>query len=278
MFTHFKIGLFLIFSVSCYAEINEWSGSDYARNSSVQLSHAERLLNGIYLEGNEKILDIGCGDGKITALIAKRVLQGYVIGIDPSTSMLFKTEEHQSSNLSFFQNSAESFLFHEKFDHIFAIHVMHWIEDQRKALKNIYLHLKPGGAVHFILAPSKEGLPFHKALQKTLDIWENEFSGFINPQQVYDIESYRKLMVNAGFHIESIHYVFHESIHDNMEKLKFWIKQWLPHRKYLPEKKQDIFLDELLRNYLIEAGYNLDTSGSIKWGEYVLIIEGQRLK
>ncbi len=43
------------------------SGSDYARNSSVQLWHAERLLEELSLKGDEDILDVGCGDGKITA-------------------------------------------------------------------------------------------------------------------------------------------------------------------------------------------------------------------
>lgn len=54
----------LIFSYPLAAD--DWNGVDYAQNSSVQLSHAERLLNSLSLTGSESILDIGCGDGKIS--------------------------------------------------------------------------------------------------------------------------------------------------------------------------------------------------------------------
>lgn len=272
-----------IFSLFFFTEIlaDQWSGSDYAQNSSVQLSHAENLLLNLSLQGNEKILDIGCGDGKITALLSKKVPQGFVIGIDPSISMLTRAEEmHKqsgASNLTFCEGTAENFSFNEHFDHIIAIHVMHWIKEQEKTLKNIQAHLKPKGEVHFIFSPSKEGLPFHKALQKTLCDWSEDFNGFVNPQQVFDMETYRKLMVDAGFHVKGIHYVYHESVHENKEKLKAWIKQWLPHGKYLSAIKQDVFLDELINNYLKEIGSSPDTSNPVLWGEYVLIVEGIKI-
>lgn len=261
---------------------DQWNGTDYAQNSSVQLSHAERLLANLPLRGNEKILDVGCGDGKITALLAKKVPQGVVIGIDPSSSMLIKAEnirEQNSdlSNLTFFEGAAENFSLPESFDHIIAIHVMHWVKEQEEALKNIYTHLKPAGQVHFILAPSKEGLPFHKALQRTIKVWEKDFIDFINPQQVFDMETYRKLMVKTGFHVKAIHYLYHESLHENKEKLKAWIKQWLPHGKHLSPNQQTLFLDELINNYLIELGSSPNTIDPVKWGEYVLIVEGSKI-
>ena len=260
---------------------DQWNGSDYARNSSVQLSHAERLLLSIPLQGDEKILDIGCGDGKITALLSKRLPHGAVIGIDPSISMITKAREmlktRELNNLSFCEGAAEDFSLNAQFEHIIAIHVMHWIKDQEKALKNIYDHLKSRGHVHLILAPSKEGLPFYKALQKTCNMWSEDLGGFINPQQVYDVETYRKLMVGAGFHVEAIQYVYHESVHESKEKLRDWVKQWLPHGKHLPAAKQDAFLDELMTNYMIEAGFSEEISSPVRWGEYVLIIEASKI-
>ncbi len=260
---------------------DQWNGTEYAQNSSVQLSHAQRLLSNLSLQGDEKILDIGCGDGKITALLSKKVPQGLVIGIDPSISMLTKAEETRKqsgcSHLAFYQGSAENFSLNECFDHVVTIHVMHWIKEQEKALKNIYTHLKPKGRVHFILASSKEGLPFYKALEKTLLAWSEDFDGFVNPQQVFDMESYRKLMVEAGFHIDAMHYIYHESRHDNKEKLKAWIKQWLPHGKYLSATKQDFFLNELIENYLIEIGFSSGTCTPVHWGEYVLIVEASKI-
>ena len=266
----------LFFCMEAFSD--QWSGIDYAKNSSVQLSHAEHLLSNLSLQGDEGILDVGCGDGKITALLAKRVPQGKVVGLDPSFSMLEKARgDHNDINLIFCEGSAENFTFEEQFDHVIAIHVMHWIKEQKSALENIYHHLAPEGHVHLILAPSKEGLPFYKALQKTIKTWEEDFTGFINPQQVFDMETYRKLMVEAGFQIETIHYVLHESIHESKEKLQAWIEQWLSYGKHLPIEKRPPFFTELLRNYLIEMRLPLDTSDKVAWNEYVLIVEGKKI-
>lgn len=271
--------LSLFFSIRL--EADEWKGAEYAQNSSVQLTHAERLLKNIFFAGNEKILDVGCGDGKITASLSKKVPQGIVIGIDPSQSMLSKAQELRKEgdlpNLFFYEGAAESFLLNEQFDHVFAIFVLHWVKEQENALRNIYAHVKPKGQVHFILAPSKEGLPFASALQKTLLAWDAEFKGFVNSQHFFDMETYRKLMVAAGFHVEAIHYVYHESIHETKGKLLAWVKQWLPHGKYLPDSKQDAFMEELISNYLVEVGVSPDTSEPVRWGEYVLIVEGRKL-
>lgn len=271
------LSIFMIFTGQAMSD--HWDGKDYAHNSSVQLSHAEWLLNRLPLTGDENILDIGCGDGKITALLAKRVPQGMVIGIDPSDSMLDKAEltcrENNLPHLHFQKGSAEEFSLEQRFDHIIAIHVMHWIKEQEKALKNIKHHLSPQGHVHFILAPSKEGLPFHRALQKTVRNWEQYFVDFTNPQQVFDMETYRKLMVTSGFRIEAMHYLHHESTHANKEKLQSWVKQWQPHAKHLPDEIREDFLRELINNYLIEVGLDPEISSPVKWEEYVLIVEAR---
>ena len=186
---------------------DHWSGSDYEPKLGLQFSQAERLLQSLHLQGDEKILDIGCGDGKITTLLSKMVPQGLVIGIDPSLSMLAQAEEVRKEsrcpNLSFCQGAAENFALNENYDHIFAIYVLHWVKEQAQALKNIHTHLKPNGQVHFIIVPSKEGLPFHTALQNTLLAWGEDFKEFVNPQQVFDMETYRKLIVRLAFILRS---------------------------------------------------------------------------
>lgn len=273
------IFFFIMISFFCIDGFSDgWSGADYAMHSSVQLSHAEYLLSNIPLKGDESILDVGCGDGKITAFLAKRVPFGKVMGIDPSFSMLTKAKEtHRENHLIFCEGSAEDFTLDEQFDHIVAIHVMHWIKEQKTALQNMYKHLKPNGHIHLILAPSKEGLPFYEALHKTVESRQEDFIDFVNPQQVFDMETYRKLMIEAGFQVEAIHYIRHESIHQSKEKLQAWIEQWLPHGKYLPEEKRSNFFTQLLSNYLSEMGLSSNTTDKVNWNEYVLIVEGKKV-
>ncbi len=65
--------------------MTEWDATDYARISGLQQVMAEEALALLDLDGVERILDIGCGNGKITAEIAARVPQGVVIGVDSSS-------------------------------------------------------------------------------------------------------------------------------------------------------------------------------------------------
>ena len=68
--------------------MTEWNASEYYRRSALQKWLAARSLTGIDLSGSERVLDIGCGDGKITAEIAERLPSGSVVGVDPSAAMI----------------------------------------------------------------------------------------------------------------------------------------------------------------------------------------------
>ncbi len=51
-----------------------WNAADYNRSSPAQQLWAQELIEKLGLLGNEQVLDIGCGDGKVTAALAKNVL------------------------------------------------------------------------------------------------------------------------------------------------------------------------------------------------------------
>ncbi|MBM3199095.1 MAG: class I SAM-dependent methyltransferase [Chlamydiae bacterium] len=270
---------FLLILASLSAE-DAWNGDAYAKHSSLQKTQAELLLSRIAWEGDEVVLDLGCGDGRMAACLADTLPRGKVVGLDPSLSMLQSAQKFQAPNLSFIQGRAEDFSLEERFDHVIAVYVMHWVQEQIQALQNIRLHLKEGGRFHFIIAPSKEGLPFDRALKKVLSraCWKQAFVDFVNPKQDYDIETYRKLVLQSGLHLEELHYFYDRSVHPTFDSLKQWVKQWLPHGKYLASSSielQEVFLSELLQAYLQEIGLPENTQGPIYWEEYILLVEGR---
>ena len=65
-----------------------WNAADYAANSAVQQTWARELIAQLHLRGDEHILDVGCGDGKVTAEIARAVPRGSVAGVDASAPMI----------------------------------------------------------------------------------------------------------------------------------------------------------------------------------------------
>ena len=66
----------------------KWNAAEYAANSAVQQSWARELIDRLHLQGDERVLDVGCGDGKVTAEIARAVRLGSVLGVDASPEMI----------------------------------------------------------------------------------------------------------------------------------------------------------------------------------------------
>lgn len=80
----------------------QWNPHDYAKNSAAQLKWARELRSRLILHGSESVLDVGCGDGKITADFAQALPQGQVVGIDSSPDMIgYAQETYSMPNLSF---------------------------------------------------------------------------------------------------------------------------------------------------------------------------------
>ena len=65
-----------------------WNAADYAANSAAQQIWARELIAQLHLRGDEHVLDVGCGDGKVTAELARAVPKGSVTGIDASPEMI----------------------------------------------------------------------------------------------------------------------------------------------------------------------------------------------
>ncbi len=96
-----------------------WNPADYARNSTAQLQWAQEFQSRLALSGTEALLDLGCGDGKITAALANSLPSGRALGIDNSEDMIrYAQAEHppsQHPNLRFRQLDARALDYRDEF-------------------------------------------------------------------------------------------------------------------------------------------------------------------
>jgi trans-aconitate methyltransferase len=126
-----------------------WNAADYAANSAAQHIWARDLIAQLHLRGDEHILDVGCGDGKVTAELARAVPKGSVTGIDASPEMIrfarktFPPGKH--SNLKFQVMDARHIRLARRFDVIFSSSVLHWVADHPAFLRGAAACLRPGG-------------------------------------------------------------------------------------------------------------------------------------
>jgi len=278
IFTCLCVGFFFLSPL--YSELNEWSGKEYSKHSSVQMEQAQEMIKRLDLKGGEWILDVGCGDGKISALLAEKVPKGMVIGIDPSPSMLEQAHKvklaYPFANLQFESGRAETFLYPHAFDVIVSLYVMHWIPDHLKALTNIRSHLAEGGKAYFVIATPKDDLPLGRALKRITEEWKTYFADFKTNQVFYDLEGYKNLFKKAGLQIEELRYTCHRTYHKNIQEWGNWIAQWLPHVKFLAPSDREAFIHRLQQLYIEESGQMRPSRAPILYTEYALIIEASR--
>ncbi len=122
-----------------------WDGAEYDRVNDLQRWVADRSLAELDLRGDERVLDVGCGDGRITAEVAARVPRGSVLGIDPSPGMLEVARTREAPNLAFAPGSVESMAYDAEFDAVLSFNALHWVADHDLAMRHVRQALVPDG-------------------------------------------------------------------------------------------------------------------------------------
>lgn len=236
----------------------KWTAEDYVANAFLQFRWAKKFFFDRYTwSGNERVLDIGSGDGRLTFLISQCTPFGDVLGIDNSLSMVSyasKTYE-ASSNLRFELVDAADLDFYSGnasiFDLVVAFHTLHWVENQRNVLAGIKASLKPGGKA-FLRLTSKGWDPVQDIADELINSekWRSQFAGFSDPIHRFSEEEYLCLVNEAGLRPIRIEDVVDDDVLPNIDVLMKQIKSWLPHVKYLSAQSQEEFLKDLATSYL----------------------------
>lgn len=127
---------------------SDWNAEEYAENSEPQWVTSMNELKKFEILQTDDVLDIGCGDGKITVYIATKLAKlSQVVGIDKSTNMIMLAKKiHKDiKNLEFRNLGATEITYDQEFEKVISFWTFHWIEDSSAALKKLYKSLKPGG-------------------------------------------------------------------------------------------------------------------------------------
>lgn len=252
-----------------------WDSTDYEKYSGAQQQWARELIGTLSLTGAETVLDIGCGDGKVTAEIAQLLDRGSVIGIDSSPSMLelaqkrFPINEH--ANLSFklldVVNTRSETSFASRFDVIFSNAALHWVKDHRPVIDGISSCLKPGGKI--LLQMGGKGnarvvVDVIKELQG-LPQYTSYFTDFEFPYGFLGSKDYQILLDDAGFIEQRIELIDKDMIHDGRAGLCGWIRTtWLPYTERIPEEQRDEFIEMIASRYLQRIPLDADGNAHVE--------------
>ena len=126
----------------------DWDAAAYDRLSSPMARWGETVVGWLELEGDECVLDAGCGTGRVTTRLLERLPRGHVIALDGSLSMIERTRERFDGDRRVEPTVADLMMplpIDEPVDAIQSTATFHWSLDHDTLFRNLANVLRPVG-------------------------------------------------------------------------------------------------------------------------------------
>ncbi len=255
-------------SSSLRSKSAKWNPADYAANSAVQQTWARELIASLNLRGDEHILDVGCGDGKVTAEIARAVPRGLAAGVDVSPQMIGFAQKTFSAkkfpNLEFHVMDARKIKFDRRFDLIFSNAALHWFDDHAAFLRGAAFVLKPGGRLVVSCGGRGNAQDVFVAARPEMRLqpWRGYFRKMPKPYFFYTPEDYEKWLPRFGFKMQGVRLVPKDATYDGPDGFAAWVRTtWLPYTQRVPEELREAFIAAVTDRYV--AKHPPDADGKV---------------
>jgi trans-aconitate 2-methyltransferase len=188
------------------ASAANWDASRYHRVAQPHASWGASVLDRLNLQGEEVVLDAGCGSGGVTAQLLERLPRGHVIAADHSAAMLDQARETLAAwvdRVTFVQADLLEIdrILERPVDVVFSTAVFHWIADHQRLFNGLHGALRPDGRLvaqcgggdnlaRFVQSTDAVAArpPFATVLQG-LDLWRH----------YYGVDDTRQRLLDAGF-------------------------------------------------------------------------------
>ena len=186
----------------------EWDAATYREVSALQEWLADKSLASLTLAGDERVLDVGCGDGRISAAIAARLPRGAVLGVDASRQMIeFASATFPPArcpNLRFAVADAARLDLATTHDLAVSFNALHWVSDLAAPLRGLRAALAPGGRALLRFVPAGPRPSLEDVIEEACQSpsWRAWFADHRAPFAHPTAASYAALAEAQGFTVE----------------------------------------------------------------------------
>ncbi len=264
------VSLILLICIRLHADVSYWD--DEMTRSYVHYSELQRRWAWSFLapylkeiQTDAKILDIGCGDGKITADMAKFIPGGSILGIDLSKSMLewARRQYHalEYPNLFFQDGNFLETNVSDHFDWIVSFCAFQHCSDQIGALQEISRLLKPNGRI-LILVPAMNSCAWNQA-RKTIQAspkWAHYWKLF-TPRKFHSVQQYKSLLEESGLKVVKMENVQTMDPFIDRDEILDWLEGTFA--PVVPADRAREFYSEWIEEYLRLDPQSIDENGTI---------------
>ncbi len=262
--------------------MTEWNALKYSQQSSLQEAMAEEQLGHLEFKGGEHILDVGCGDGKITAKVVARLPRGSALGVDPSHQMIAFASGHFDPaghpNLHFKVADVRSMTYRNQFDLVISFNALHWVPEQEKALRAILQALKPGGSALLRFVPEGDRKSLEDVIEDTRrsKTWTEYFADYRKPYAHYPPAEYRVMAERAGFRVVRIELMDRAWDFKTREAFAgFCQVTFVEWTRLIPESRRATFIEDVLNRYQSETAQSPDDNHTFRFYQMLVVLASQ---
>jgi trans-aconitate methyltransferase len=218
-----------------------WDAARYQDKHSFVWRYGADVLQLLDPQNGERILDLGCGTGQLTAEIARRGAS--VTGLDNSTDMLADARRN-FPELTFVAGDAARFEFPESFDAVFSNAALHWVKDATGAARSIAGALRPGG--RFVAEFGGKGniASVQRALRTVLGPTADRDSPWYYPS----IGEYSAVLEQQGFEVRQASLFDRPTPLEGEGGMDHWLRMFLlpSYLRGMPSERADAILGQLV--------------------------------
>lgn len=228
-------------------------------------------------KSNNRIIDIGCGDGSVTNMLKKYLPNDFtLLGSDVSENMVnFANKHHCNEKTSFTVLDIVGDLpegMKGNFDHVFSFYTLHWILDQERAFNNIFELLDQDGECFMIFLACNPIYDVYRTLarQKKWSAWLQNVEKYISPyhdSQEPD-KDIMKMMAKIGYDNINVECKEMYFMYDDMETIRKAVTAVNPFNipkdkfndfleDYVQVLKETQIIDKFNNNYAVKFTYKL---------------------
>jgi DNA polymerase IV len=215
-----------------------WSPTQYEQfRTERELPFAD-LLALIQPAPAMRIVDLGCGTGRLTRTLHARLQARETVGIDRSSRMLEAAEaDSKVDGLRFEPGDIATFAPSGEYDVVFSNAAFHWIDDHEALIPRLAAALRPGGQLVFQV-PASHDDPSHRAADELTQVepFAAAFQGWRRPQPVLTPEAYARLLFRWGFGEQRVHLAVYPHVLESRDDVVEWMKGTLltEYERHLP--------------------------------------------
>jgi len=240
-------------------EKDVWNPAQYGKFAREREQPFYDLLALVRPAADMRVVDLGCGTGKLTRELHQRLHARETIGIDRSQRMLDQAGATASTpGLRFEVGDIESFPDGAAdYDLVFSNAALHWVEDHETRLARLAAALAPRGQ----LAVQMPAMHDEIAHLVAADIfatarYQAASGGWQKPQPVLSPSAYATLMFRLGFSDPSVRLIVYPHVLSGPDEVVEWVKGTLlaEYSRHLPPDVFEQFLAEYRARLLAQLG------------------------